>query len=67
MRSMNEVPAAYSRAYDEAMSELNPTGAKKSVTATALNRRVAEKLNMDEAQAKAIVARVRESRRTSRS
>lgn len=67
MRSMNEVPAAYTRAYDEAMSELNPTGTKKSVTATALNRRVAEKLNIDEAQAKAVVARVRESRRTSRS
>jgi hypothetical protein len=67
MRSMNEVPAAYTRAYDEAMSELNPTGAKKSVTAAALNRRVAEKLSIDETQAKAIVARVRESRRTSRS
>jgi len=49
------------------MSELNPTGAKKSVTAAALNRRVAEKLSIDEAQAKAIVSKVRESRRTSRS
>ncbi|HEX5158896.1 MAG TPA: hypothetical protein VFW17_16930 [Ktedonobacterales bacterium] len=67
MRSMNEVPAAYTRAYDEAMSELNPTGAKKNVSATALNKRVAEKLNIDEAQAKAVVSRVRESRRTSRS
>ncbi|HKW20128.1 MAG TPA: hypothetical protein VJO13_02040 [Ktedonobacterales bacterium] len=66
MRSMNEVPAAYARAYDEAMSELNPTGAKK-VSATALNKRVAEKLNMDEAHAKSVVSRVRESRRTSRS
>lgn len=65
MRSMNELPPAYSRAYDEAMSELNPTGAKK-VSATALNKRVAEKLNIDEPHAKSIVARVRESRRTSR-
>ena len=66
MRSMNEAPAAYTRAYDEAMSELK-AGGKKSVTATALNRRVAEKLNIDEAHAKTIVARVRESRRSSRS
>ena len=65
MRSMNELPPAYGRAYDEAMSELNPTGAKK-VSATALNKRVAEKLNIDEPHAKSIVARVRESRRTSR-
>jgi hypothetical protein len=49
------------------MSELNPTGAKKNVSATALNKRVAEKLNINEAQAKAVVSRVRESRRTSRS
>jgi hypothetical protein len=66
MRSMNEIPAAYTRAYDEAMSELNPTGAKK-VTATALNKRIAEKLSIDETQAKAVVSRVRESRRSSRS
>ncbi len=66
MRSMNEVPAAYARAYDEAMSELNPTGAKKSVSAAALNKRIAEKLNIDEAHAKAVVTRVRDSRRTSR-
>jgi hypothetical protein len=66
MRSMNEVPPTYTRAYDEAMSELNPTGAKK-VTAAALNKRVAEKLNIDETQAKVVVSRVRESRRTSRS
>ena len=65
MRSMNEVPPAYARAYDEAMSELNPTGAKK-VSATALNKRVAEKLNIDESRAKTIVSRVRESRRTPR-
>ncbi|HEX6540563.1 MAG TPA: hypothetical protein VF040_02320 [Ktedonobacterales bacterium] len=66
MRSMNEVSPAYVRAYDEAMSELNPTGAKR-VSATALNKLVAQKLNIDESHAKTIVARVRESRRTSRS
>lgn len=66
MRSMNEVPSAYVRAYDEAMSELNPTGGKK-VSATALNKRVAEKLNIDESHAKSIVSRVRESRRSPRS
>lgn len=66
MRSMNEVQPAYARAYDEAMSELNPTGGKR-VSATALNKRVAEKLNIDESRAKMIVSRVRESRRTPRS
>ena len=66
MRSMNEVSPAYVRAYDEAMSELK-AGGKKTVTATALNRRVAEKLNVDEAHARTIVARVRDSRRSSRS
>ena len=66
MRSMNEVSPAYARAYDEAMSELKASG-KKTVTATALNRLVAQKLNIDEAHAKVIVARVRESRRSSRS
>jgi hypothetical protein len=66
MRSMNEVSPAYARAYDEAMSELKASG-RKTVTATALNKLVAEKLNIDEAHAKVIVARVRESRRSSRS
>ncbi|MGE5334582.1 MAG: hypothetical protein ACM3N4_07775, partial [Nitrososphaerota archaeon] len=65
MRSMNEVPPAYARAYDEAMSELNPTGGKR-VSASALNRLVAEKLNIDESHAKTVVSRVRESRRSSR-
>ncbi len=63
MRSMNELPQAYTRAYDEAMSELRTTG-KKSIPASAINKLVAEKLNIDESRAKTIVARVRESRRS---
>jgi hypothetical protein len=66
MRSMNEIPPAYTRAYEEAMSELK-AGGKKNISATALNRLVAEKLNIDEAHAKTIVTRVRESKRSSRS
>lgn len=66
MRSMNEIPPAYTRAYDEALGELRSTG-KKNISATALNKLVAEKLNIDEAHAKTIVARVRDSRRSSRS
>ncbi len=66
MRSMNELPQAYTRAYDEAMSELRTTG-KKSIPASAINKLVAEKLNIDESRAKTIVARVRDSRRPSHS
>lgn len=65
MRSMNEIAPAYSRAYDEAMSELKASG-RKNIPASAVNKLVAEKLNIDEAHAKQIVTRVRESRRTAR-
>lgn len=65
MRSMNEVSPAYARAYDEAMSELKAAG-RKNIPASAVNKLVAQKLNIDESHAKSIVTRVRESRRTAR-
>ncbi|HET8906620.1 MAG TPA: hypothetical protein VFN11_06620 [Ktedonobacterales bacterium] len=66
MRSMNEVSPTYVRAYDEAMNELKANG-RKSIPASAVNKLVAQKLNIDESQAKNIVNRVRETRRGPRS
>jgi hypothetical protein len=63
LRAMNELPPAYVRAVEEARAELNPTGAKKSIPAKDIIALVAKKLNVDEATANKIIARVREAQR----
>jgi hypothetical protein len=65
LRAMNELPAAYIRAVDEARTELNPSGTRKSIPAKELAARVAKKLNVDEATASKIISRVREAQRAS--
>ncbi len=63
LRAMNELPAAYVRAVEEARAQLNPSGAKKSIPAKELAALVAKKLNVDEATASKIISRVREAQR----
>jgi hypothetical protein len=63
MRGMNEkVRPEWSEAYDAAMRQLDPTGKRKTVP-SGMAALMAEMLNVDEASARTIIGRVRESRR----
>ena len=67
LRAMNEPSRAYVQAVQEAMRDLNPTGARKTIPARELTARVAEKLNVDESAARQIITRVRDAQKSARS
>jgi hypothetical protein len=54
------------RAVAEIMSEVSPTGARKSLPTKELAARVAEKLNVDESTARSALRKLQESKRPSR-